>query len=110
MLKDLEWIAEESLLVPIVQANTIKSLWPMMEKIGHDAAEVAFERFSDITDSFAGSPYSEFSDGSDDYVQVCYHVLFGVLIEQLVENGVVSPIPEPVPEYFGVYFVFGKLF
>jgi hypothetical protein len=110
MLGHLEWIAEERLLAPIVHADTIKSLWPTIEKMGIDAAEVAFEHFSDILDSHGDSPYSQFLDGSDDYIQVCYHVLFGVLIEQLVESGVVSPIPEPVPEYFGVYLIVGKVF
>lgn len=110
MLRYLKWTAEDRLLVPIVHANTLKSLWSTMEKIGNDAAEVAFEHFSDIVESFNNSPYSKFCEGNSDYIQVCYHALFGITIEQLVENGIVSPIPEPVPEHLGVYFVFGDLY
>lgn len=110
MLRALKWVTEERLLVPTVQAATIKSLRPTLEKIGNEAAEVAFEHISDLTESFIDSPYSKFSEESEDYIQVCYHVLFGVLIEQLEIQGVVSPIPRPVPEHFGVYLVFGKLF
>jgi hypothetical protein len=109
-LRSLQWVTEERLLVPAVQAETIKSLRPTMEKIGNEAAEVAFEHISDLTQSFTDSPYSKFSEESEDYIQVCYHVLFGVLIEQLEVQGVVSPIPRPVPEHFGAYLVIGKVF
>ena len=110
MLRSLKWVTGERLLVPTVQADTIKSLRPLMEKIGKEAADVAFEHFSDLTESFTDSPYSKFSEESEDYIQVCYHVLMGVLIEQLEVEGVVSPIPRPVPEHFGSYLVFGKVF
>lgn len=110
MLKSLGWIANDGLLVPIVRAVTIKSLWPAIEKIGRDAAGVAFGNFSAITDSYSKAPHSKFLENDDDYIQVCIHVLFGLIIEHLVKNGAVSRIPDPVPESFGVYFVFGKLF
>ena len=110
MMRELDWISGDRLLVPIVQAGTIKSLWPLMENIGKDAAEVAFARFTDITDSYNKSTYSKFLVNDEDYIQVLIHSLFGLTIEQLVKSGTLSPVPETVPESFGVYFVFGKLF
>ncbi len=109
-LRNLGWISDDRLLVPIVKADTIKSLWPEMESIGRDTAEVAFAKFTDITDSYNKSTYSEFLDNDEDYIQVLIHSLFGLTIEHLVKSGTVSQIPESVPEFFGVYFVFGKLF
>ena len=110
MLRDLDWILGDHLLIPIVKAATIKSLWPAMENIGRDAAEVAFAKFTDITDSYNKSTYSKFLDNKEDYIQVLIHSLFGLTIEHLVRSGTVSQIPEPVPESFGVYIIFGKLF
>jgi len=110
MLKNLDWISGDRLSVPIVKADTIKSLWPALENIGKDAAEVAFAKFTDITDSYNKSTYSKFLDNDEDYIQVLIHSLFGLTIEHLVRGGTVSQIPETVPESFGVYFVFGKLF
>lgn len=110
MLRDLDWISGDRLLVPIVKAGTIKSLQPAIENIGRDAAEVAFAKFSDIIDSYNKSTYSKFLDYDEDYIQVLIHSLFGLTIEHLVRNGTVSQIPETVPESFGVYIVYGKLF
>jgi hypothetical protein len=110
MLRNLDWISGDRLLVPIVKAGTIKSLWPAMENIGRDAAEVAFAKFTDITDSYNKSTYSKFLDYDEDYIQVLIHSLFSLTIERLVRSGTVSQIPKPVPESFGVYLVFGKLF
>ena len=110
ILRDLDWISDDRLLVPIVEAGTIKQLWPAMEKIGQDGAGVAFARYGDIADAYRRSTYSEFLDHDEDYIQVLIHSLFGLTIEHLVESGTVSSIPKPVPESFGVYFVFGKLF
>lgn len=110
ILRNLDWISGDRLLVPIVKAGTIKSLWPTMENIGKDAAEVAFAKFTDIADSYNKSSYSKFLDNDEDYIQVLIHSLFGLTIEHLVRSGTVSQIPENVPESFGVYFVFGKLF
>jgi hypothetical protein len=110
MLSNLDWISDDRLLVPIVKAGTIKSLWPAMENIGKDAAEVVFARFTDITASYNRSTYSKFLDNDEDYIQVLIHSLFGLTIEHLVRSGTVSQIPETVPESFGVYLVFGKLF
>lgn len=110
MLKNLDWISSDRLLVPIVKAETIKSLWPAMENIGRDVAELAFAKFSDITDSYNKSTYSKFLDNDEDYIQVLIHSLFSLTIEHLVRISTVSQIPEPVPESFGVFLVFGKLF
>lgn len=110
ILRNLDWISDDRLLVPIVKARTIKSLWPAMENIGRDAAKVAFAKFTDITDSYNKSTYSKFLDNDEDYIQVLIHSLFGLIIEHLVKSGTVSQIPESVPESFGIYFVFGKLF
>jgi hypothetical protein len=110
MLLKLGWISGDRLLVPIVEAGTIKRLFPEMENIGKDAAEVAFAGFEDITDSYNRSTYSEFLDYDEDYIQVLIHSLFGLTIEHLVRMGTVSGIPETVPESFCVYFVFGKLY
>lgn len=110
MLRNLDWISGDRLLVPFVKADTIKSLWPAMENIGREAAEVAFDKFTDITDSYNRSTYSKFLDNDEDYIQVLIHSLFGLTIEHLVRSGTVSQIPETVPESFGVYLVFGKLF
>jgi hypothetical protein len=110
MLRNLDWISGDRLLVPIVKASTIKSLQPAMENIGRDAAEVAFAKFSDITDSYNKSAYSKFLDYNEDYIQVLIHSLFSLTIERLERRGTVSQIPKPVPESFGVYLVFGKLF
>lgn len=110
MLRYLNWISNDSLLVPIVNAITIKRLWPTIEELGKDAAILGFGSFADITDSYKKAPHSGFLDEDDDYVQVCIHVLFGLTIEHLVNTGVVARIPNPVPESFGVYVVNGKLF
>ena len=110
MLSDLGWISGKRLLVPIVQAETIKSLQPAIESIGREAAEVAFARFTDLTDSFNGSPFSKFLKYKEDYIQVLIHALFGLTIERLVENGTVARVPETVPESFGVFIVSGDLF
>jgi predicted transcriptional regulator len=110
MLRNLDWISGDCLMVPIVKAGTIKSLWPAMENIGRDTAEVAFAKFTDITDSYNKSSYSKFLDNDEDYIQVLIHSLFSLTIERLVRSGTVSQIPEPVPESCGVYLVFGKLF
>jgi hypothetical protein len=110
MFKFLDWITEDRLLVPVVYARTIRSLMPVFERVGRSAAEVGFENHSLIIDSFNNSPYSEFSEGGGDYIQVCYHALFGLIIEQLVDAGVLPPIPEPVPEFFGAFIIFGRVY
>jgi hypothetical protein len=110
ILRYLDWISGDRLLVPIVKADTIKSLLPAIENIGRDAAEIAFAKFADITDSYNKSTYSKFLDNDEDYIQVLIHSLFCLTIEHLVRSGTVSPVPETVPEFFGVYFVFGRLY
>jgi hypothetical protein len=109
-LRALDWTQDDRLLVPVVQATTIKSLGPMLEEIGTAAADVVFENHSIIIDAFDRSPYAAFLDGGGDYLQVCYHGLFGLVLEQLAATGVVPEFPEPVPEHFGVYIIMGRLF
>ena len=96
-------------MVPVVKAKTIKSFWSAIEKAGKEAAKVAFENFGDIVQSFNDSPHAKFLDGSDDYIQFCFHILFGMVVENMNEYGVVAPVPDPTPGYFGVYFIFGNL-
>jgi len=103
------WIVDDKLMVPVVKAETIKSFWPAIEKAGKEAAKVAFENFGDIVQSFHDSPHAKFLDGSDDYIQLCFHMLFGMVVENMKEYGVVAPVPDPTPGYFGVYFIFGNL-
>jgi hypothetical protein len=110
MLRDLDWISGDRLLVPIVEADTVKSLLPMIENIGKDAAEVAFAKFQDITDSYNKSTYSKFLDNDEDYIQALIHSLFSLTIERLMRISTLPQIPVTVPESLGVYFVFGKLF
>ena len=110
MFGSLGWIEDNKLLIPIVKAETVKSLWPIIKQMGSEAAEAAFAHFEDILKSFNKSPHSKFLEEKEDYIQVCIHVLFGLAVELLEENGVVTDIPEPLPDHFVVYFVFGKLF
>lgn len=110
LLGALGWIGNDRLLVPVVQAATVKALWPTLEEIGVEAARVVSENLAVITEAFDSSPYARFLDADDDYVQACYHTLFGVVLGQLVETGVVPNVPHPVPEHFGVYIIMGKLF
>jgi hypothetical protein len=108
ILKDLEWIDGGRLLVPVIQAKTIRSLNPWLKQEGKAAAHVFFKEHVLIMDSYRDSCYATFSDAAGDYIQVCYHVLFGLIIEQLVERGVLPSIPTPLPEHFGVYLQFGE--
>jgi hypothetical protein len=110
VLHALGWIDGDRLLVPVVQAAAMKAVLSRLEAIGSAGAMTAFNRHSIITGAFDLSPYSAFLDGAGDYIQVCYHVLFGLVLEQLVETGVLPGLPEPVPEHVGVYIIMGKLF
>ena len=110
MLKDLEWISGDSLLVPVIKASTLESLLPAFQEIGKEAAGIAFERYGNLSDSYKQSTYSKFLSYDEDYIQVLIHSLFGLTIEQLVKNGTVAQIPKPVPESFGAFIVSGKLY
>ena len=81
-----------------------------LEKIGNDAAEVVFENFSVIMDSYQKSSFSKESEGAGDYIQVCYHLLFSGIIKELIKLEVIPPIPYPTPNYFGVYITIGSFF
>ncbi len=110
MFAELGWINTKFLLVPIIKNTTILPIMAELTRMGKEAADIAFGHFKVIIDSFENGPYSKFLDGNMDYIQVCYHILFGMVVERLIKNGVVPEIPNPVPESFGVYFVFGKLY
>jgi hypothetical protein len=110
MFKKLGWIDNNKVLIPIVKNTTVKAILPELEKIGKNAAEIAFGKFEDIIDQYEKGPYSKFLEGSEDYVQVGLHILFGMLADRLIDHGIVSEIPDPLLENFGVYFVFGKLY
>ena len=110
MFTSLEWTSGERLLVPIVQAASVRAIFPLIETAARRAAEVMFEDYDAITTAYEKSPYAAFSTGRGDYVQACYHTLFTLIIEELERAGSVPPVPSPVPEHYGVYLVFGKLF
>ena len=110
VLNELDWIEDERLMVPVVQAGTIKSLLPGLEDIGVEGAQVVFERHSMITDAFDQSPYAGFLDGAGDFMQVCYHALFGLVLEQFAEVNLLPEFPAQVPEHFGVYIIMGKVY
>ena len=110
IFEELEWIEDGRLMVPVVQAPTVQALWPLLEQIGANAAEVVFENHAALVDAFYESEYSSFLEAPGDYLQASYHTLFGVVLDQLAEMGVVPEFPgEPAP-HFGVYIVIGKLF
>ena len=108
-LRALGWIENNHLLVPVIQAKTVKALMPLVEKIGADAGNVVLDEHSGIIKAFARSPYSRFQHSGGDYIQACYHVLFDLVLEQLAATGVLSAFPRPAPEHFGVYIILGGL-
>jgi hypothetical protein len=110
MFKELGWIDNEQVLIPIVNGTTVKAVLPALEKIGEKAAGIAFGHFKDIVDRYESSPYSKFLGGSEDYIQVALHILFGRAAERLIDHDVVSEKPDTRPENFGVFFVFGKVY
>jgi len=110
VLNELDWIEDNRLLVPVVQAETIKSLLPGLEDIALEGARVVLERHSTITDAFDQSPYAGFLGRAGDFVQVCYHALFGLVLEQFAEMNLLPEFPDPVPEHFGVYIIMGEVY
>ena len=110
VLTRLQWIADDRLVVPMVEAHTIRSLFPLFSKIGAEAAEAASAHFSILDASYEQSPYAAFLENRQDYIQVCIHTLFSTIIEALVDTGALPPIPECVTDHFGVYIILGKLY
>jgi hypothetical protein len=110
MFQDLGWIGEERLLVPVVDAASIKPIIPLLEELGKEMAEIVFSDYSIILDAYQDSPYSTFLEGAGDYIQVCYHALLSLVVEDLVRENIIPPIPKPVPEHFGAYITLGSVF
>ncbi len=110
MLSRLGWTAGDQLLVPVVQAGSIRPLLPLVESSGRRAAEVMFAGYDAVTRAFAASPYAAADSGFGDYAQICYHLLFSLVIEELQATGSLPPIPSPAPEHYGVYLVLGTVF
>jgi hypothetical protein len=109
VFRDLGWIGENRLFIPVLYADTVKTFLPLIEKTGKEMAEVVFSDYSVFLDSFKGSPYSQFLDGAGDYIQACYHTLFSLIIDKLAEEEVIPPVPKPVPDSFGVYITLGSV-
>jgi hypothetical protein len=110
ILTELDWIKNDHLLVPIIQAKSIKTILPNIKKIGRGAAEVFLKNHSIIIDSFQKSSYAKFMDGGGDYIQVCYHILFSEIINQLIKSGILPEIPKSIPEHFGVFITIGSIY
>lgn len=110
LFQNLGWIENDQFLVPVLDASTVRTLRPLIDKAGKDAAETVFSNYAVILDSFDNSPYSQFLDAAGDYIQVCYHALFCLIIDNLIEETLLPPIPKPVPDHFGVYITLGSVF
>lgn len=110
ILDELGWLRNDSLLIPLIEGQVIKDLFPDFRRVGERASKIVFDDFSIILQSFENSPYSIFLEGKGDYIQVCYHILFGSIIEQLIKHGVLIEIPVPLPDYFGMYITIGSAF
>jgi hypothetical protein len=107
--RDLGWLGDERLLIPVLHADHIRKIMPLIGKTGKEMAEMVYANYSIFLDSFEGSPYSQFLDGAGDYIQACYHVLFSLIVDKLVEEHVIPPVPYPVPESFGVFMTLGSV-
>jgi hypothetical protein len=109
VFKDLGWIGEERLIIPVLYADSVKTFLPLIEKTGKEMAEIVFSDYSIFLDSFKASPYSQFLDRAGDYIQACYHILFSLIIDKLVEEEVIPPVPKPVSDSYGVYMTLGSV-
>ncbi len=103
ILDDLGWLEQDKLKVPMINSRIRAPLTPPLAKAAESTAEVVFENFNIILDTFRDSPYSKFLDGAGDYIQYSYHVLMYLTIEKLIQQGILPAIPKPLPEYFGTY-------
>lgn len=110
ILRTLEWVEDDHLLIPVIQPVTVKSLQPILDRIGARASRVVIDDQAVIVESFAKSPYSDFLEAGGDYIQACYHILFGLILEEMATTGVLPGFHPPVPEHFGVFLLAGRLF
>ena len=108
ILKDLGWLENDELNVPMIDSRIRAPLTPSLAKAAESTAEVVFKNFNIILDAFEGSPYSRFLDGAGDYIQYSYHVLMYLTIEKLIQQGILPAIPKPLPEYFGTYVLYSS--
>ena len=108
ILNDLGWFENDKLKVPMINSRIRAPLTSLLAKAAESTAEVVFENFNIILDTFWDSPYSKFLDGAGDYIQYSYHVLMYLTIEKFIQTGVLPAIPKPLPEYFGTYMLYSS--
>jgi len=108
IMQELGWIEKKDVLVPVIDGNELRALYPLVNEAGKKAAEEVFENFEEILSSFQKSPYSKFMSGDGDYIEYCYHALMCLIAEQLTSQSLLPPIPNPVPEHFGVFILIGR--
>ena len=108
ILEDLGWLEQDKFRVPMIDSRIRAHLTPPLAKAAENTAEVVFENFNIILDTFWDSPYSKFLDGAGDYIQYSYHVLMYLTIEKLIHMGVLPAIPKPFPEYYGTYILYSS--
>jgi len=111
ILEALGWTRENKVPIPIISAGSLKSLFEnTLREVGLESANIVFDNYNVILESYKNSPYSDFSEGAGDYIQVCYHLLFNGIANELVQLGATAPFPQPVPEYYGIYITIGSIF
>ena len=108
ILDDLGWLENDEMKVPMIDSRIRAQLTPPLAKAAEGTAEVVFENFDIILDTFRESPYSKFLDGAGDYIQYSYHVLMYLTIEKLIQEGILPAIPKPLPEYIGTYVLYSS--
>jgi len=108
IFKELCWIKNNKLSIPFIESQSLKTLKNDLEDIGNAGANIVFDNFSIIMDSYERSSYFQNAEGAGDYIQVCYHLLFTGIINELMEMEVLPKVPEPLPEDFGVYITSGS--
>jgi hypothetical protein len=108
ILEDLGWLENDKLKVPMINSRIRGHLTPLVAKAAASTAEVVFENFNIILDTFNDSPYSKFLDGAGDYIQYSYHALMYLTIKKLIQQGILPAIPKPLPEYSGTYVLYSS--
>ncbi len=109
ILKKLDWIVNNRFLIPIIQADSIKPLIPLLRQMGQEMAVTVFTEYDVFIDAFNDSPYSDFLEGAGDYFQACYHIMFALVIDTLIDESILPPPPQPVPDSYAVYITLGSV-